>query len=134
MINNSNENSLMDDANSPELNRKLMGHVSEDFIRVSDQLKDASYQIRKRGFSENPIFIITTNEVELGALLIGSTELTNRYNYYASFMQEFVDRELIGAESVEAFKENYKDPDEYCCLFALIGDFSGFIYVPYPED
>jgi hypothetical protein len=134
MINNSNENSLMDDANSPELNRKLMGHVSEDFIRVSDQLKEASYQIRKRGFSDNPIFIITTNEVELGALLIGSAELSNRYNYYASFMQEFVDRKLIGVESSEAFKESYKDPDEYCCLFALIGDFSGFIYVPYPED
>jgi hypothetical protein len=134
MINNSNENSLMDDANSPELNRKLMGHISEDFIRVSDQLKEASYQIRKRGFSNNPIFVITNNEVDLGVLLVGSTEMTNRYNYRASFMQEFVDRKLIGEESVEAFVENYKDADEYCCLFALIGDFSGFIYVPYPED
>jgi hypothetical protein len=134
MINNSNENSLMDDANSPELNRKLMGVVSEDFIRVSDQLKEASYQIRKRGFSEYPIFIITSTDVELGALLIGSTEMTNRYNYRASFMQEFIDRKLIGEESAEAFVENYKDADEYCCLFALIGDFSGFIYVPYPED
>jgi len=134
MINNSNENSLMDDANSPELNRKLMGYVSQDFVRVSDQLKDASYQIRKRGFSENPVFIITNEEVDLGVLLIGSTEMTNRYNYRASYMQEFIDRKLIGEESVDLFKENYKNPEEYCCLFALIGDFSGFIFVPYPED
>jgi hypothetical protein len=134
MINNSNENSLMDDANSPELNRKLMGYVSQDFVRVSDQLKDASYQIRKRGFSENPIFVITNEEVDLGVLLIGSTEMTNRYNYRASYMQEFLDRKLIGEESVDLFKENYKNPEEYCCLFALIGDFSGFIFVPYPED
>ncbi len=28
----------------------------------------------------------------------------------------------------------YKNPDEFCCLFALIGDFSGFVFVPYPED
>jgi hypothetical protein len=134
MINNSNENSLMDDANSPELNRKLMGMVSQDFIRVSDQLKDASYQIRKRGFSDNPIFVITNEEMDLGVLLIGSTELTNRYNYRASYMQEFVDRKLIGEESILLFTENYKNPEEYCCLFALIGDFSGFIFVPYPED
>jgi hypothetical protein len=134
MINNSNENSLMDDANSPELNRKLMGYVSQDFVRVSDQLKDASYQIRKRGFSENPIFVITNEEVDLGVLLIGSTEMTNRYNYRASYMQEFIDRKLIGEESADLFKENYKNPEEYCCLFALIGDFSGFIFVPYPED
>ncbi|MCF2443020.1 hypothetical protein L0657_03550 [Dyadobacter sp. CY345] len=134
MINNSNENSLMDDANSPELNRKLMGQVSQDFVRVADQLKDASYQIRKRGFSDNPIFVITNEEVDLGVLLIGSTELTNRYNYRASYMNEFVERKLIGEESVLLFQENYKNADEYCCLFALIGDFSGFIFVPYPED
>jgi hypothetical protein len=124
----------MDDANSPELNRKLMGMVSQDFIRVADQLKDASYQIRKRGFSDNPIFVITNEEMDLGILLIGSTELTNRYNYRASYMQEFVDRKLIGEESILLFTENYKNPEEYCCLFALIGDFSGFIFVPYPED
>lgn len=124
----------MDDANSPELNRKLMGMISQDFVRVSDQLKDASYQIRKRGFSDNPIFVITNEEMDLGVLLIGSTELTNRYNYRASYMQEFVDRKLIGEESILLFTENYKNPEEYCCLFALIGDFSGFIFVPYPED
>ena len=124
----------MDDANSPELNKKIMGLVSSDFIKVSDQLKEASYQIRKRGFSDNPIFILTYTEVELGALLSGPEEMSNRYSYRASYMQEFVDRKLIGEESVDLFLENYKNPDEYCCLFALIGDFSGFIFVPYPED
>ena len=134
MINNSNENSMMDDANSPELNKKIMGLVSSDFVKVSDQLKEASYQIRKRGFSDNPIFILTYTDVDLGVLLIGPEEMSNRYSYRASYMQEFVDRKLIGEESVDLFVENYKNPDEYCCLFALIGDFSGFIFVPYPED
>lgn len=134
MINNSNENALMDDANSPELNQKLMGYISQDFIKVADQLKEASYQIRKRGFSEYPIFAVTNNEVDLGVLLIGSTELANHYTYKASYMQEFVDRKLIGEESALLFTENYKNPEEFCCLFALIGEFSGFVYVPYPED
>jgi len=134
MINNSNENALMDDANSPDLNQKLMGNISEDFVKVADQLKEASYQIRKRGFSEYPIFAVTNNEVDLGVLLIDATELANRYVYKASYMQEFVERKLIGEESVLLFTENYKNPEEFCCLFALIGEFSGFVYVPYPED
>ncbi|CAG5004174.1 hypothetical protein DYBT9275_03313 [Dyadobacter sp. CECT 9275] len=134
MINNSNENALMDDANSPELNIKIMGLVSADFVKVSDQLKEASYQIRQRKFSENPVFVIANGDVDLGLLLIGPGELGNRYEYRASYMEEFVGRKLIGEESVLLFKENYKEPDEYCCLFALIGEFSGFIYVPYPED
>ena len=134
MISNSNENAMMDDANSPEINRQIMGLISEDFVKISDQLKEASYQIRKRGFSDYPIFVLAYTEVELGLLLIGAEELSNRYSYKASYMQEFVDRKLIGEESVEAFKENYKNADEYCCLFVLLGDFSGFVYVPYPED
>ena len=49
MINHSNENTIMDDANSPEIDKALMGKVSSDFVKVSDHLKEASYQIRKRG-------------------------------------------------------------------------------------
>ncbi|MCE6991536.1 hypothetical protein [Dyadobacter sp. CY323] len=134
MINNSNENALMDDANSPELNQKLMGNISQDFVKVADQLKEASYQIRKRGFSDYPVFAVTNNELQIGALLIDSQELANLYSYRASFLQEFVDRKLVGEESVEMFTENYKNADEYCCLFVLIGEFSGFVFVPYPED
>lgn len=134
MINHSNENVLMDDANSPEVNKKLLGLISQDFVKVSDQLKEASYQIRKRGFSEHPIFVVSRDETELGLLLIGREELANKWNYRASFLQEFVDRNLVGQESVELYKENYKNPDEYCCLFVIEGDFAGFIFVPYPED
>ncbi|TAE39188.1 MAG: hypothetical protein EAZ50_06535 [Runella slithyformis] len=134
MINNSNENMLMDDANSPELNKQLMGVVSSDFVKVSEQLREASYQIRKRGFSEHPIFVASQREVELGITLIGNGEFENRWNYRASYLQEFVQRELVGEESVEMFQENYKNADEYCCLFVIEADFAGFIYVPFPED
>jgi hypothetical protein len=134
MINNSNENMLMDDANSPEANRQLLGQVSEDFVKVCDQLKEASYQIRKRGFSEHPIFIATRRATELGSLLIDMKMFDNAMAYRASFLDEFIQRELIGNEAVEMFKENYKNPDEFCCLFVIEGDFAGFVYVPFPED
>jgi hypothetical protein len=134
LINHSNENVLMDDANSPEVNRKLMGLISQDFVKVADQLKDASYQIRKRGFSEHPVFVVVRDEAELGLLLIAREEMANKWNYRASYLQEFVDRNLVGEESVELFKENYRKPDEYCCLFVIEGDFAGFVFVPYPED
>lgn len=134
MINHSNENTLIDDANSYDVNKQLMGAISSDFIKVSDQLKDASYQIRTRGFSEFPVFVASRRDIPVGQLLIGATELDNQWNYKASFLDEFVQRELIGPESVELWKENYKKPDEYCCLFVVHGDFAGFVYIPYPED
>ncbi len=134
MINNSNENALMDDANSPEVNRRLLGLISQDFVKISDQLKEASYQIRKRGFSENPIFVAAQNNLDLGILLIAQNELDNEWSYRASFLDEFTQRGLVGPEAVEMFKENYRNPDEYCCLFVIQGDFAGFVFIPFPED
>jgi hypothetical protein len=134
MINHSNEGIEMDDANSPELNRVILGRVSTDFIKVSDNLKEASYQIRKRGFSENPIFVMSQTSVPIGQLLYGRDEFENIFDYKASMLEEFVQRNLIGEESVPLFKENYKNPDEFCCLFVMEGDFAGFVYMPFPED
>ena len=134
MINHSNENTLLDDANSYDVNRELMGAISSDFIKVADQLKEASYQIRKRGFSDYPVFVASRREIPVGQLLIAADEIENKWNYKASFVDEFVQRELIGENSIDLWKENYKAPDEYCCLFVVHGDFAGFVYIPYPED
>lgn len=134
MISHSNENMIMDDANSPEINQKLMGKVSSDFIKVSDQLKEASYQIIKRKISSNPIFILTENPVEIGSTYLDINLLKNIYEYKMSFLEEFIQRQIVGEESIEFFQENYKDPEEYCCLFVLDEAFAGFIYLPYPND
>lgn len=134
MINHSNENVLMDDANSPEINKKLMGKVSSDFVKVSDHLKESSYQIIKRDFSKYPIFVVTEAELDLGVLLFDKKDFSTVFQYRASYLEEFILREMIGEESRELFIENYKDTEEFCCLFVVDGDFAGFIYLPYPND
>lgn len=120
--------------NDPELNGKYLGTITTDFAVVADTLKEASYQIRKRDFSDYPIFPISKVDIPVGQLLIGRTELAAQWNYYASFLDEFVQRKLIDADKVEDFKSTYKDPDEFCCLFVVDADFTNFLYIPYPED
>ncbi len=121
--------------NSPDLDGKRLGVISADFAKVSEFLKEASYQIRTRGFSKYPIFGVSQNPVQIGERLIGMLEMNeNQWNYHASVMEEFVQREIIAEENVEVFKSSYKDPDEFCCLFVLDKDFASFIYIPFPED
>ncbi len=119
--------------NDPELNGKYLGTISEDFVKASDTIKEASYQIRKAGF-DFPIFPISKNELPIGQLLIpkGIMQLTWIYN--ASFLDEFIQRDLIAADKAEEFKKNYKDPDEFCCLFVVDEAFASFVYIPFPED
>jgi hypothetical protein len=119
--------------NDPELSGKYLGTISEDFVKVADTLKEASYQIRKAGFSY-PIFSISKESIPVGQLLLAKKEQGLQWNYYASFLNEFTQRDLVGKEREQAFIETYKDPDEFCCLFVVDEAFTSFVFIPYPED
>lgn len=119
--------------NDPELDGKYLGTISQDFVKMADTLKDASYQIRKAGFTY-PIFPISKYVIPIGQLLIGNVESGLEWNYYASFLNEFVQRELVAKDKEEDFTNTYKDPDEYCCLFVVDQEFTSFVFIPYPED
>jgi len=120
--------------NDPELSGKYLGTITQDFVIVSETLKEASYQIRKRGFSDYPIFPISKSEIPIGQLLIGKLELATTWNYYVTYLDEFVQRKLVDSDKVEAFHTTYKNPDEFCCLFVVDNDFTKFLFIPYPED
>jgi hypothetical protein len=124
----------MDIANDPDLNGKYLGTVSRDFVKLADHIKEASYQIRKRGFSDFPIFIISKEDIPLGQLLYKKDEVGTEWNYFVTYLDEFVQRKIITKDKEEEFKSSYKNPDEFCCLFVVDGDFTNFVYIPYPED
>lgn len=119
--------------NDPELNGKYLGTISQDFVKVSDLLKEASYQIRKAGFPY-PIFPISKERIPIGEALIKPGELGVEWHYHASFLDEFIQRELVAADKLEDFTKTYKDPDEFCCLFVIDKAFTSFVFIPYPED
>jgi len=118
--------------NDPELSGKYLGTISRDFVKVADSLKEASYQIRKRGFSDYPVFPVCKEEQPIGQLLIDKKSFDTEWNYYASFLDEFLQREVITDK--DEFIKAYKDPDEFCCLFVVDVQFTNFVFIPFPED
>jgi len=124
----------MRDENDPELDGKYLGTITQDFVKICDTLKEASYQVRSRKFSNYPIFPICKIEQPIGKLLLGKDEMDIDWNYYITYLDEFIQRKLIDEDSIVEFKENYKDPDEFCCLFVIDREFTSFVYVPYPND
>ncbi len=124
----------MDYYRDPNLDGKYLGTITSDFVKVADTLKEASYQVRKRGFSDYPIFPISKEEIPIGQLLIDKKELGTTWNYYITYINEFIDRKLIDETKVEDFKKTYKDPDEFCCLFVVDKAFTNYLFVPYPVD
>ena len=119
--------------NDPELNGKYLGTISQDFILLADNLKEASYQLRKQNF-EFPIFPICKEEQPIGQLFLEKDRVGNQWHYYISFLDEFVQRGLVEEDKKEQFIQAYKDPDEFCCLFVVDQSFTNFVFIPYPED
>lgn len=118
--------------NDPELNGKYLGTISRDFVKVAESLKEASYQIRKRGFSAFPIFPVCKEDQPIGQLLFDKTSFNTEWNYYASFLDEFVQRGIL--KETKDFEAAYKDADEFCCLFVVDEAFTNFVFIPFPED
>ena len=118
--------------NDPALDGKYLGTITKDFVKISDTLKEASYQLRSRDISEYPIFPICKIGQPIGQLLINKADLSLDWNYFFSFLEEFTQRQLI--EKADVFKETYKDPEEFCCLFVIDEEFTNFVFIPYPED
>ncbi len=120
--------------NDPDLDGKYLGTITRDFVVIAETLKEASYQIRKQGFSNFPIFPISKAAISMGQLLLAKEDLGLEWNYYATYLDDFVQRKLIASESLDFFKETYKEPDEFCCLFVIDEEFTRFMYIPYPDE
>jgi len=118
--------------NDPELDGKYLGEITKDFAIIADTLKEASYQVKSKGFSDFPIFPISKEVISIGQLLIKKEELAISWNVNITYVDEFVQRELI--KDANAFKNAYKNPDEFCCLFVTDGTFTNFVFLPYPID
>ncbi|AKP52126.1 hypothetical protein [Cyclobacterium amurskyense] len=125
---------MISNENDPELNGKYLGTISSDFIKISENLKEAAYQVRKRKFSEYPIFPISKEEQPIGQLFLSRKEKAIDWNYYITYLDEFIQRKLIKEDGIEQFKASYKDPDEFCCLFVVDEEFTKFLYIPYPNE
>lgn len=132
---------LIDNSNSPELNAKFLGTISQDFVHVADVIREASYAIRQRGISDFPIFPICKTKQPVGSLLVHSEEkrpdlddAPRQWSFYISFLDEFLQRGLVPEDGVEAFKLAYRDAEEYCCLFVIDPELTHFVFIPYPED
>jgi len=115
-------------------NGKYLGTISADFVKVANKLKEASYAIRKHGSYDYPVFFLSKVPIALGSLLIEKGEVDNQWHYYAAYLDVLIQCGLIAHNRAAAFRETYKDPDEFCCLLVVDNIFTNFVHIPYPDE
>ena len=80
--------------------------------------------------SEYPIFVLFKDEVSIGVRLIEGDKKLAKWSINASTLEELATKNVIDNDKVEQFRQVYKDPTEYFCLFVIDEGAANFVFSP----
>ncbi len=108
--------------------------LNQNLNIYKESIREISEEIIDNQVSKYPIFIASRDETNLGKQIIDKEELALEWSINASTLEEFVRRKIVLENKLEAFKKSYKDPRKFLCVFTLLTENAGFIYLPYDEE
>lgn len=108
--------------------------LNQNLNIYKESIREISEEIIDNQVSKYPIFIASREETNLGKQIIDKEELALEWSINASTLEEFVRRKIVLENKLEVFKKSYKDPRKFLCVFALLTENAGFIYLPYDEE
>lgn len=107
--------------------------LEKDLSFYADSIKEVAVEIMVEGISSYPIFIAHQHEVNIGEIILNKDELNTEWTIQASTLEEFIQKGVIHPDKKEQFLKNYKKPENYMCIFAIVPEGANFVYYPYPK-
>jgi len=107
--------------------------LESDLKLYSESIREVSTEIMVEGISLYPIFIAHQHKVSIGELLLDKDELNTDWTIHASTLEEFVEKGIILADKKENFIRNFKNANEFMCVFVIVPDGANFVFFPYKK-
>jgi hypothetical protein len=114
-----------------------MMEENEKFLMLEYQIRpykkilaQAAEVVIDENVSKYPIFIIHQQELEMGLPLIESDGKNHKWSVNISTLEEFVTKGIIFEDKIDEFRQNYKNPELYLCLFSLSELGAQFLFIP----
>lgn len=108
-----------------------------DFKEIEEKIKlirpflvQAADVILSEDVSRYPIFVISSDELQVGIPLLTPQQVLN-FDFYinASTLEEFYVKKMIESDKVEDFRKNYKSSETHLCVFLMYDNSANFIFV-----
>ena len=93
-------------------------------------LSKAAQIIMDENVSNYPIFAAHQGELSIGLPLIEKEKHGGNWNINASSLEEFVAKNIVFSEKIDDFRSQFKNPDEFVCIFVLSELGATFNYLP----
>lgn len=104
--------------------------LQRDLRPYKDAFGNAIEQMLNKEVTKYPIFVVHQQDVELGVEIISKEKVNGNWSVNATTLEELVAKQVIFQEKVEDFKEVYKDPEDFICLFILSEIGAQFVWMP----
>lgn len=105
-----------------------------ELILMKESIKETALEVIAEGYSNYPIFIAHQEEVKIGEVILDKADMATVWSISASTYEEFEEKKLLSPEGAKLFKEQFKDPKQFICLFVVFGQSARFVFVPYKSE
>lgn len=105
--------------------------IRNDLRIIGSTMRSFSMHVINEDISQFPVYIASQDEVSIGKPFLSKEKDHLNWNYNVSILEEFVKRGVVSEEKLEDFLETFGDPEERACIFVVLPDQGGFVFVPY---
>lgn len=95
-----------------------------------EALGKAADTVLDEGVSKYPIFVAHQIGADIGIPIIDRAKVNGNWNIHLSSLEEFVTKQIVEMEKVDEFRDVYKNPRKYICLFVLSELGATFNFLP----
>lgn len=117
----------------PDLQQYLKS-LERDIQLNRDLFRNFSLAIVEEGISMFPIYIVSGTDIAMGRPFLNKKDHDVRWNYHASFLEEFIKRGVIQEERSEDFEKAFGNPFTRGCFFFIIGDKGSFVFIDFETE
>ncbi len=105
-----------------------------ELILMKESIRETALDIIKEGFSHYPVFIAHQDAIKIGEVILDKNDMATLWSISASTLEDFMEKGLIEPDKQVLFKDNYKDPRAFICLFVIYRGEARFVFVPYKSS
>lgn len=118
-----------------KFDEELLGGLYQDLNACRLYIKQVAQGMLKGMVTKYPIFVALRSQldIDIGLPIINRAELDITWSFNASHLEDFVISNIIHDDKVDEFKKNYKNPDEYMCVFIAEEGMMSFVFMPYDK-
>ena len=93
-------------------------------------LGQAADTVMVQDVSAYPILVTHNKSIQIGIPLVSSDKMEDGWSIHISTLEEFVAKQLIESNKLESFKNIYKKPSDFLCLFVIEDIGATFVFLP----